>query len=44
MLHFMRGPTVGAMLSPAQTDRQINMMKLIVTFCNFENAPKKTPK
>jgi len=35
----MKVPTLEAMLFPAQTDRQINMMKLIVTICNFENAP-----
>jgi hypothetical protein len=31
-------------LADGQTDKQTDMTKLIVAFCNFANAPKKEPK
>ena len=41
-IKFHQNPTSGSRVVPCvQTDRQTDMTKLIVAFCNFVNAPKK---
>ena len=41
-IKFKKNPSSGNRVVPCRwTDRQTEMIKIIVTFCNFANMPKK---